>query len=48
MTPVELLLAITKKRGLQEDYERGSEVFLQDLRNGKLGPLTFDRLEEQA
>lgn len=48
MTSVELLLAITKKRGLQEDYERGSEVFLQDLRNGKLGPLTFDRLEEQA
>ncbi|MGV0167471.1 ribosome biogenesis GTPase YlqF [Furfurilactobacillus sp. WILCCON 0119] len=39
---VDLLLALTKRLGFKDDYERGSERLLLDLRKGKLGRLTFD------
>lgn len=41
--PVDQLLALTKARGFKDDYVRGSELLLNELRNSKLGPLTFDR-----
>lgn len=43
---VDLLLLITEKRGFRDDYERGSEMFIHELRNGKLGGYTLDRYEE--
>lgn len=43
---VEQLLLITKKRGFREDYERASEMLVQEIRNGLLGPFTLDRAEE--
>lgn len=42
----ELLLLITKKRGFKDDYERGSELLINELRQGKLGRFTLDRFEE--
>ncbi len=36
--------AITK--GGVADYDRVSNIVIQDLRNGKLGCVTFDRLED--
>ncbi len=38
----ELLLEITRNRGFQEEYERGAEKFIHELRNGKIGRFTFD------
>lgn len=48
LSDVDLLLEITKKQGFQEDYERGSERIIHDIRNGKLGRFTFDRYEEEG
>jgi len=42
----DLLLEITKKRGLRDDYERGAEMFIYELRNGQLGRITLERPEE--
>ena len=42
----ELLMDITAKRGYKDDYERGSEVVVFDIRQGKLGRYTLDRYEE--
>ena len=42
----ELLMDITAKRGYKDDYERGSEVVVFDIRQGKLGRYTLDRCEE--
>lgn len=39
----DLLLAMTQKYGMRDDYERFSLFFLQQLRRGKLGRVTFDR-----
>lgn len=39
----DLLLAMTAKYGMRVDYERFSLFFLQQLRKGKLGRVTFDR-----
>lgn len=43
---VEQLLFITAKRGFKDDYLRGAELLLNELRNGKLGALTFDHVED--
>ncbi|MGX6979432.1 ribosome biogenesis GTPase YlqF [Vagococcus elongatus] len=43
---VEQLMLITKKRGFREDYERASEMLVQEIRNGLVGPFTLDRAEE--
>lgn len=40
---VDLLLLITQKMGYKDDYERGSERLLIDLRRGKLGTYTIER-----
>ena len=37
---------ITAKRGYKEDYDRGSELVVHDIRQGKLGRYTLDRCEE--
>lgn len=38
----DLLLLITEKRGYFDDYERGAEMLLNELRNGKLGRMSFE------
>lgn len=43
---VDMLLAITRKRGFQDDYEQGSQTIINEIRKGLLGPVTFDRVEE--
>lgn len=40
------LLVITKKRGMQDDYERGAEMILHEVRKGVLGRMSFDRLDD--
>lgn len=44
----ELLMKITEKRGLREDYERGSELIIQEIRSGKLGRFTLDHYQEMS
>ncbi|MGX4685972.1 ribosome biogenesis GTPase YlqF [Vagococcus sp. JNUCC 83] len=43
---VDMLLLITKKRGFQDDYERGSVMIVQEIRDGRLGKYTLDRVED--
>lgn len=38
----ELLMTITEKRGYRDDYEKASRMFVHELRDGKLGRLTFE------
>ncbi len=40
----ELLMLITKKQGFQDDYDKGSQRIIHDVREGKLGKYTLDRL----
>lgn len=42
----DILLLITEKRGYFDDYDRGAEMLLNELRNGKLGQLTFEKPED--
>lgn len=42
----DLILLITEKRGYFDDYVRGSEMLLNELRDGKLGRLSFETPEE--
>lgn len=46
LTTVEILLLITKKRGFQDDFERGSQMIVQEIRDGRLGQYTLDRVDE--
>lgn len=41
-------MTITAKRGYKDDYDRGSEVVVFDIRQGKLGRYTLDRCEEMG
>lgn len=41
-TNVDVLLAITRRLGFKDDYDRGSERLIFDLRKGKIGRFTFD------
>lgn len=41
-TAVDLLLIITKKMGLKDDYDEASQRIILDLRKGNLGPITLD------
>lgn len=41
-TTVELLLAITRKMGFKEDYDRASERLIFEIRRSKLGRYTLD------
>lgn len=38
----ELLMEITRLRGFKDDYERGAQVLIHELRDGKLGRFTFE------
>lgn len=42
----ELLMLISQKRGFRDDYDRASEMIIQEIRSSKLGPYTLDRWEE--
>lgn len=42
----ELLMLISQKRGYRDDYDRASEMIIQEIRSSKLGPYTLDRWEE--
>ncbi len=42
----DLILLITEKRGFFDDYERGSEMLLNEIRDGKLGRLSFETPKE--
>lgn len=44
----ELLIKVTEKLGFKEDYERGSERVIYDIRQGRLGGYTLDRYEEMS
>ncbi|MGY3765215.1 ribosome biogenesis GTPase YlqF [Vagococcus vulneris] len=46
LTSPELLMLITEKRGFQEDYERGSKMVVNEIRDGRLGRFTLDRISE--
>ena len=45
LTAPDLILLITEKRGFFDDYERGSEMLLNEIRGGKLGQLSFETLK---
>ena len=42
----DLLMKITEKRGYKDNYDRGSELVVFDIRQGKMGRYTLDRVEE--
>ncbi|MFV0557217.1 MAG: ribosome biogenesis GTPase YlqF [Enterococcus sp.] len=44
----DLLMKITAKKGYRDDYDRGSELVVFDIRQGKLGRYTLDRYEEMS
>ena len=46
LSDFDLLLAITKRLGFKDDYDRASERLIFDLRKGKLGRFTFDTTDE--
>lgn len=50
-TPLDMLETVCKRRGFmlrggEYDYERGERAVIDDLRKGKLGRITFDRVED--
>ena len=47
LTPVDLLLKITLKLGLKEDYHQASQRLIHDYRNQFLGNLTLDLISEE-
>lgn len=42
LSAVDLLLALTEKRGYFDDYEKGSELLLHEVRSGLLGAMSFE------
>ena len=44
----ELLMEITAKRGYKDDYDRGSELVVVEIRQNKLGAFTLDRFAEEG
>ncbi len=42
----ELLMTLTKNMGMLEDYERAADKLIRDFREGKLGRITLDRVED--
>lgn len=45
MTDVEILLAITQVMGFKDDYDRSSERMILELRRGKLGRYTLEKVD---
>lgn len=46
LSPVDILLLITEKRGFKTDYDRGSVMLVQEIRDGRLGRYTLDKVED--
>lgn len=46
LTAPDILLLITKKRGYFDDYDRGAIMLLNELRDGKLNRLSFEKPED--
>lgn len=46
MPAPDLLMKLTAVKGWKEDYERTSEWLIQEVRSGKIGRYTLDRIEE--
>lgn len=44
--PADLLLLITQKLGMRDDYDRAANRIIQDIRGKKVGPFTLDTLED--
>ncbi|UQS83706.1 ribosome biogenesis GTPase YlqF [Bombilactobacillus thymidiniphilus] len=44
LTPSDLLIHLTNKWGVQEDYERAAQRVIQDVRQGNLGQYTLDEV----
>lgn len=42
----EIIMEMTQKLGFREDYDRFYQVFVKDVRDGKLGRYTLDRVGE--
>ncbi|MGT2754086.1 ribosome biogenesis GTPase YlqF [Streptococcus ovis] len=41
----EMIMSLTKKLGFRDDYDRFYSLFVKDVRDGKLGLYTLDRVE---
>lgn len=46
LTAPDILLLITEKRGYFDDYDRGAVMLLNELRDGKLNRLSFEKPED--
>ena len=46
LTAPDILLLITEKRGYFDDYDRGAIMLLNELRDGKLNRLSFEKPED--
>lgn len=46
MPAVDLIVLLTKKYGFRDDYDRFYDLFIKDVRHGKLGTYTLDIVGE--
>ncbi|GFH41983.1 ribosome biogenesis GTPase A [Lactococcus hodotermopsidis] len=46
LSAVDLIVFLTKKMGFRDDYDRFYDLFVKDVRDGKLGTYTLDRLAD--
>ncbi|OFI50261.1 ribosome biogenesis GTPase YlqF [Floricoccus tropicus] len=44
LSAVDLIIYLTKKLGFKDDYDRFYDLFIKDVRDGKLGKFTLDRV----
>ena len=42
----EIIMSMTQRLGFRDDYDRFYQVFIKDVRDGRLGCYTLDRLAE--
>lgn len=42
----DLLMTLTEKLGMKDDYERASDWLIRELREGRIAPVTLDRFED--
>ena len=42
----ELIMVWTKKLGFRDDYDRFYNLFVKDVRDGRLGTYTLDRVSD--
>ena len=42
----ELMMSLTSKMGMKDDYERFSDWLIREFRSGKIAPMTLDRYED--